>query len=151
MPYSGACKILRELTYLVVPSDMLHCLWKVGREIYKIAELYAAANERKLVAAMEARGEDVDKRKKKRPEGIGADDFVPIFLWVTIHALLPTPFQICTCIKRCVICVKTDGFCTKDERFFALNELFINGFCIQMMNLVGSRLTPSGTQRRATI
>ena len=100
VPYSAACKILRELTYLVVPSDMLHCLWSVGRKIYAIAEQYAAANERKAVAAAEQRGEDVSARKKKRPEGIGADDFVPIFLYVTIHALLPTPFQVCTCIKR---------------------------------------------------
>ena len=32
-PYSTACKILRQLTYLVVPSDMLYCLWCArGRE-----------------------------------------------------------------------------------------------------------------------
>ena len=38
--------------------------------------------------------------QKSKKEGIGADDFVPIFLFVTIHAELPTPFQVCTCIKR---------------------------------------------------
>jgi hypothetical protein len=133
----------------VVPSDMLYCLWKVGRAIYELAEGYAEANEERAIDEAEARGEDVAKRRcvcsqgrqlgvsfaiclsirqvrlacagalacddtvsrvssarsqkaaqKSKKEGIGADDFVPIFLFVTIHAELPTPFQICTCIKR---------------------------------------------------
>ena len=88
-PYGEACAILRELTYLVVPSDMLFCLWRAGRAIYAMAEGYAAAHD-----------ERAGKAAKKRAEGIGADDFVPIFLYVTIHAQLPTPFQVCSCIKR---------------------------------------------------
>ena len=74
---------------VVVPSDMLFCLWRAGRAIYAMAEGYAAAHD-----------ERAGKAAKKRAEGIGADDFVPIFLYVTIHAQLPTPFQVCSCIKR---------------------------------------------------
>ena len=37
---------------------------------------------------------------KEAEEAIGADHFVPIFLYVTIHAELPTPFQCCQLMKR---------------------------------------------------
>ena len=47
----------------VVPSDMLYCLWKVGRAIYELAEGYAEANEARAIDEAEARGEDVAKRR----------------------------------------------------------------------------------------
>jgi hypothetical protein len=35
-PYAEVCAILRELSYIVVPCDMLFCLWRTGRAIYEV-------------------------------------------------------------------------------------------------------------------
>ena len=39
MPYAEACQILREINFIVVPSDMLFCLWRTGRAIYAVAQV----------------------------------------------------------------------------------------------------------------
>jgi|EP01047_Picozoa_sp_COSAG01_P041929 hypothetical protein len=38
-PYAEACQILREINFIVVPSDMLFCLWRTGRAIYDLAQV----------------------------------------------------------------------------------------------------------------
>lgn len=48
LPYAEPCDILRELTYIVVPSDMLFCLWRTGRSIYEVAQVCGMPSNREI-------------------------------------------------------------------------------------------------------
>eukprot|EP01051_Picozoa_sp_SAG22_P018269 SAG22_NODE_3030_length_2013_cov_2.535005_2_plen_405_part_00 len=44
-PYAAAARILCQLTAMVVPADMMYCLLRTGRAIYKLAHEYAARHQ----------------------------------------------------------------------------------------------------------
>eukprot|EP00736_Rhodelphis_marinus_P000161 Rmarinus@m.23339 len=71
VPYGAACVILREITRMQLPLDMLNCLHRTGLKIY---ELVRECSGRPGV-------------------DIGADTFIPIYLYVAVQADLPCPFH----------------------------------------------------------
>mmetsp|Transcript_23995 Transcript_23995/g.39431 ORF Transcript_23995/g.39431 Transcript_23995/m.39431 type:complete len:641 (+) Transcript_23995:143-2065(+) len=84
-PYHVACEHLADMSYHVVPLDMLYCVIQTAQSIYSVAEASAREQESSFV-----------NDKRASPDPISADDFFPIFLYVVIHSELADPF---TCLS----------------------------------------------------
>jgi len=71
-PYIKAIEILEDLNVLRVPDDILQCLLACAQAIYRSARENAVA-----------------RASEHAYDEVGADSFLPIFIYVVIHSDLP--------------------------------------------------------------